>query len=137
MSVPSNDLAQMVLDYIFGLGSDGPVAATFYVALNTVLVDPDGSGGTEVSGGGYARVAVDPTTDFERTGQIVENSADIDFGVAGSDWGPSGTPVVAYSVWDAASGGNLLLSQTLGAPRIILNTDPVKFPIGSLQITVN
>lgn len=135
MGVKSDLLAQQVLDYMFGLGSDGPVAPTFYFALNTTQVATNGTGGVEVSGSGYARVGMDPTTDFDRTGQVVENIAEIDFGTAGADWAPGGSPVIAYSVWDAPTGGNLIMTKALIAPRIILTGDSIKFPVGSLQYT--
>jgi len=131
----SDIAAQQVLDHVFGLGATGPIETTFYFGLHTTAPNTAGAGGVEVTGTGYAREAKTPDTDFSRTGQIVENDNDIDFGTAGSNWAPAGTPVVAYTVWDASSGGNLVFVKTLVAPRIIMSGDPVKFPAGALQIT--
>jgi len=131
MGVKSTTLQQQVLDYIFGLGADGPVETNFFIALHTVAPATDGTGGTEVSGTGYARQSTTPDTDYTRTGQSVTNDNDIDFGTAGSAWGT----VVAVTIWDASTSGNLVYVKTLVAPRTIASGDPVKFNAGDLIFT--
>lgn len=91
-----------------------------YVGLFTVAPNDSGSGGTEVSGGSYARQRVYPNNDPTNTpkwksavsqgagthlGYLVENLQDIAFPVATANWGT----IYAWGVWDALSGGNLLL----------------------------
>lgn len=125
----SDTAAQDILDAFFA------AEGTLYVALNSVIPDTDGTGGTEITGTGYARQATDLSADWTRTGQIFTNDNDIDFGTAGSNWAPVGSEAVAFTFWDASSSGNLRMLKALVAPRIINSGDPVKFPAGSIQIT--
>jgi hypothetical protein len=116
---------------------------TYYVALYTT--DPtDAGGGTEVSGTGYARVAlacslanwsgtqsVGSTTASSGTAGRVSNNATIDFGTAGGSWGT----VTHMAIHDASSGGNLLIHKQLASSRTITLGDPVTFPADSLGLT--
>jgi hypothetical protein len=77
---------------------------TLYIALYTTLPADDGTGGVEVSGGSYARVAVTNNSGFTVTGNQVVNAADIVFTDPTLNWGT----VVGFGILDAASGGNLL-----------------------------
>ena len=79
--------------------------ATVYLALFTVAPGV-GGGGTEVSGGSYARQAV--TFSAPASG-ATSNSGAITFPTATANWGT----VVAWGLFDAATSGNLLLFGTL------------------------
>lgn len=115
--------------------------ANLYVRLYSVMPNDAGTGGTELTGTGYAPVAV-PTTAAgwnapgAGTGnqRLIDNAAAIDFGTAGSDWAPSGTPCVGYGLWDASSAGNYWGGKAFAASKVIQNGDPVKFLAGSLDI---
>lgn len=108
-----------ILDHIFGATSYTP-PTNLYAALFTVAPLNDGTGGTEVSGGSYARVTVaNNTTNFPNaTGawpnQIVKkNGTLIQFPTATANWGT----VVAMGFYDASSGGNLICwGPLLGTP---------------------
>lgn len=128
MAVLSNAAAVKMIEYFFGLGADGPAYASFYIALF--------KGNTEVSGTGYARQLTDPDTDYTLTGQVVDNDNLIDFGTAGSDWALSGDEITHYRIYDAVSGGNLILTKELAAPRIVANGDPVTIAAGALDFQV-
>src|SRR5574338_1733522 len=95
-----------------------PVA--IYVALYTVAPGV-GGGGTEVTGGAYARQTV--TFSAPVSGQT-SNTADLLFPVATADWGT----IVAFALLDASSGGNLLYFGNLSTPRQVLTSDQVRFP---------
>lgn len=99
---------------------------TVYLALYTVAPGEAG-GGTEVSGGGYARQSVTfsaPSPDSS------SNTTDVTFPVATGNWGT----VVAFGVFDAASGGNMLYYNTLTASRDIFTSDQLRFPSGQLIV---
>jgi hypothetical protein len=118
-------------------------APTYYVALYTA--DPtDANSGTEVSGSGYARVAivsslanwsgtqsVGSTTASTGTAGRSSNNATINFGTAGGSWGT----VTHVGILDASSGGNLLFHKSLSVSRTITTSDPVSFPADALGIT--
>jgi hypothetical protein len=87
-----------------------------------------GGGGTEVSGGSYARQLV--TWTVPSTGSV-SNVADVVYPVASATWGV----VVAFAVFDNAVSGNMLYFNNLGASRTVLTNDQVKFPAGQLICT--
>lgn len=89
---------------------------------------PNGAGGgTEVSGGSYSRIAVTATTAANNfnvigggsspaaPGEHLYNANAITWARPTSSWGT----VVAYGIYDASSGGNLLMYETLPAPITI------------------
>lgn len=106
---------------------------TLYVALYTAAPS-DSGGGTEVTGGSYARVSVTAnTTNFPAaSGGAAANGTAITFPTATADWGT----VVAFGILDASSGGNLLLWADLTANKTVSSGDTASFAIGDLDVTL-
>lgn len=103
---------------------------TVYVGLYTVAPSDTG-GGTEVSGNGYARVAVTFSAP-SGTSPTTCNNQDVLFAAnTGSDWGT----VVAFGIFDASSAGNLLYWNTLTASKAIAVGDQAHFAASSLTIS--
>lgn len=129
----SNYLENAVLDHVFGASSYS-APATLYVALFTVAPNDTG-GGTEVSGGSYARVAVtNNATNFpSASGGAKSNGAAITFPTATASWGT----VVAMGIYDAASAGNLLAWADLTSSKSVGINDTASFAIGDLDITLD
>lgn len=127
----SDYLENKLLDHVLG-NSAYTAPATVYVALFTVA-PTDAGGGTEVSGGGYARVAVtnNLTNWPAASGGAKSNGTDITFPEATGNWGT----VVAFGIFDAASGGNLLYWGDLTQSKTISTGDTAKFAAGDLDIT--
>ncbi|MCA2570701.1 hypothetical protein [Microcystis sp. M42BS1] len=144
MSALTDTAENQLVDWFFR-GQPAPtLPASWHVALFTVAPG-DSGGGTEVSGGAYARVAVtrnltnwagtqsagSTTASTGNTGATSNNAA-ITFPAPTANWGT----VVAVGLFDAASGGNLWAYATLGQNRIINNGDPApNFPISQLVWT--
>jgi len=103
--------------------------STLYVALYTVSPS-DSGGGTEVSGGSYARQTV---TLSAASGGSTSNSADVTFPTATADWGT----IVAVGILDNSSGGNLLAWGGLSTSKTVNNGDQFKIPAGNLTISVD
>jgi len=103
--------------------------ATVYVALFTAAPS-DAGGGTEVSGGAYARQAV---TLAAASGGASENSAEITFPTATADWGT----VTHLALMDALTVGNMLMHTPLDASKTVNNGDTFKIAAGALDITVD
>ena len=129
MSGFSDYLEDKVLDHVFG-GNAYSAPGTLYVALYTVAPSDTG-GGTEVSGGAYARQTgaftvsgTNPTT--------ATNSAAIEYPTATADYGT----VVAVGIFDALSGGNLLAYSTLDSSKVVSSGDVFRFNAGDLDITL-
>lgn len=108
----SNYLEDKVLKHVFTNTAYTPPAAV-YVALFTAAPSDTG-GGTEVSGGSYAR----QSAAFSVTGNNpteAANSSGVEFPTATANWGT----ITHIGVYDAATSGNLLAYSLL--------TDPADF----------
>lgn len=127
MSAFSNYLETKVLDHVFG-GVNYTAPSTLYLALYTVAPDDTG-GGTEVSGGSYAR----QTVAFTVSGDTASNNAAVEFPTATGSWGT----IVAVGVFDALTTGNLLAYGNLTASKTIASGDVFRVPSGDLDITLD
>lgn len=128
--MPASDyLDDLVLRWAFVLQAMPPAPGT-YVALFTAAPTKAG-GGTEVSGGSYARVFVVDTA-WAVTGLpwTAANLSLISFPTATASWGT----VVAYGIFDAATVGNLLFFDTLSTSKLISAGDPAVFNAQALTI---
>ena len=102
----------------FGGGASGAATSSVYVGLFTALPTV-GIGGTEVSGGSYARVEVSSTTGnwVAPSNGETSNTAPIKFPIPTADWGE----VLGIGIWSAATSGALLLHGTISPTRTITN----------------
>jgi hypothetical protein len=104
--------------------------STVYVALFTTATNKSG-GGTEVSGGGYARQAVTFGAPGGGTnGRKVANSAEVTFPVATASWGT----ITHCAIFDASTGGNMLYQGALEASKTIDTNDQLRFATGDLSV---
>lgn len=143
------------IDFIFrgqALGITGASAAagtgpaTLYVGLITAA-GSDGSPGTEVTGGSYARVAVTSslanwagtqgagtTTASSGSSGTTSNNIVLTFPAPTANWGVA----VEWGVFDAATAGNELIRTALGVNKTINNADPAPyFPAGTLTYQID
>ena len=127
----SDYLENVLLDEVLG-GADYTPPATVYLALFTAAPS-DSGGGTEVSGGGYTRVAVtNNSTNFPAaSGGSKSNGVDMTFPQATADWGT----VVAFAIFDASTAGNMLYWGDLTTSKTINDGDTAKFAAGDITIT--
>lgn len=136
MAGMSDYLEDGIRTLLFRTGAGITKPAALYIALHTA--DPlDTGAGTEVSGGGYARVQRNPGdanwSAPDLTGGLTANVADITFPTPSANWGV----VTHVAIWDAVSGGNLIGRGALSSPKTINNGDAApKFLAGSLSITL-
>ena len=106
-----------------------------WIALFTVTPS-DSGGGTEVTGGSYARVNLPPLdanwTAPDATGGLTDNAVAITFATPSANWGV----VVAFGIFDASSAGNLYVWGPITPNKTINNGDPApSFAIGALDVT--
>jgi hypothetical protein len=127
----SDYLENEILDHVLG-GSDYTRPATVYVAIYTATPN-DAGGGTEASGGSYARAAVtnNATNWPAASGGAKSNGTAITFPTPTAGWGT----VTSFGIFDASTGGNLLYYGNLSANKTIDISDTVSFAIGALDIT--
>jgi len=122
----SDYLENKVVGHVFG-GSAYTAPSTLYVALYT-SAPSDTGGGTEVSGGAYAR----QTAAFTISADTASNTSAIEYPTATADYGT----VVAVGVFDALSSGNLLAYGNLTTSKTVSNGDVFRFNAGAIDITV-
>lgn len=106
-----------------------------YVALFTAAPS-DAGGGTEVSGGAYARVALQPLdanwTAPDATGGLTDNAVAITFPAPTANWGT----VSHFAIFDRLTGGNMLIWKALTTAKTINNGDAApSFAVGALDVT--
>ena len=102
---------------------------TVYAALFTVAPSDTG-GGTEVSGGAYARQSM--AFSVSGTGTLATNSAAVEYPTATADYGT----VVAVGIFDAATSGNLLAYANLTTSKTVSSGDVFRFNAGDVDITL-
>ena len=107
-------------------------SATRYVALFTSS-PTDAGGGTEVSGGAYARAATTAATwaSASTTTGATSNAAAVLFPTASSGWGS----VTHFALMDAPTGGNILRWGPLTTTMSVTAGAQARFPAGTLQLT--
>lgn len=138
----SNYLENQLVDHIFRTATFSK-PSNVYVALFTAAPS-DAGGGTEVSGGSYAREGGSPadadwrgthgsaTGASSGTAGLLDNAADITFTTATANWGT----VTHIGLFDASTGGNLLFHGALTASKVIDSGDTFKINLGDLDITL-
>lgn len=126
----SDYLENKILDLIFG-GQALTPPTNLYFGLFTVAPS-DAGGGTEVTGGSYARVSIaNNLTNFPAaSGGSKSNAAAVTWPTAGASWGT----VVAVGVFDAPTGGNLLYWTTI-TNKIVDSGDTISIPTSGLTVT--
>lgn len=119
-----------VLDHITGKTSF--TMPTIYLAASTTNPLDAGSGITEPTGMGYARVATTGATWNAAASGSVTNAAEITFATASGTWG-----TMAYGAgFDALTGGNMIFHADFAVARAIASGDALVFPIGSITLTL-
>ena len=136
----SNYLELKLLDHVFG-GVTTPYTppATLYVGLSSTTPAEDGTGITEPSGGGYARVAVTNNATNWPAATVPgtkSNGTVITFAPASATW-LAGVNLTRGLVFDAVTGGNLLGERALALAQPVLSGNQVTFPIGTFVITLD
>ena len=120
--------------------------ATLYVGLYTAT-PTDAGGGTEVTGGAYARVAITSslvnwagtqaaasTVASTGTSGTTSNNTAITFPAPTANWGV----ITSFGIFDAATAGNLLVYGALTTSKTVNNGDAApSFAAASLSIQVD
>lgn len=112
--------------------------AAHYLALFNLVPGEDGTGGVELSGGGYARQRHGPADANwlaynAVTGELV-NLAPVVFPTPTANW----LTVTGFGIYDALTAGNLLIRAPLETPLQVNLGDPAPaFAPGDLIITIN
>jgi hypothetical protein len=138
----SNDEELAILDARFGSGTP----TTWYVGLSTATTEPadDGTGVTEPSGGGYARVEVANTVGNFPAATLVSDGAGgqigdkthanaVTFPTATADWGTAHWGLM----FPAATGGTYRYRVQLDTAKAVATGDTPSFAAGALHFRVD
>lgn len=132
MSAMSDYLENKLIDHVLrGVAFTAP--STVYVGLFTAAPS-DSGGGTEVSGGNYARASIacstanfsatngagTTTNPSSGTGGRSSNNNVVTFNVPSANWGT----ITHFGLFDASTSGNLLFHGALTASKTVNNGDP-------------
>lgn len=116
---------------VFNTKADPALPTTYYLGLSTTAPDAEGGNVSEPgSGSGYARVQL--TNLSEPTGGKITNSQSISFNESTSSWGV----VTHYVIYDALTGGNLLMYGELDPPRTVDPATIMTIKDGYLELSV-
>ena len=129
MAALTNYLENKLIDHIFRTSSFTK-PTSLYVGLLTGITDAEAGTITEVSGGSYARVVrnpLDANWNASTTSGTTANTASLQFPSATADWGTC----THFGIWDAATGGNLLIYAPLTVARTITNGTTPSFGAGA------
>ena len=126
----SDYLENAVLDHVFG-GTAYTAPSTLFVGLFT-SAPSDSGGGTECSGGSYARKSMAAMTISGTSPTQATNGAAVEFVTATGSWGA----VSHCAVFDAATSGNMLGWAALTASKTVASGDVFRFDAGDLDITL-
>jgi hypothetical protein len=144
MAAASNYLENNLIDWLLR-GQTFMAPTNTYMGLFTAAPS-DSGGGTEVSGGSYARVTIasslanwagtqssGSTTASSGTGGATSNNGAITFPAPTANWGV----VTHWGLFDASSAGNLLFHGALTVSKTINNGDAAPaFPAAAFALTV-
>ena len=122
----SNYLENKVLDHFLGTTAY-TMPTTVYIALYTAAPN-DAGGGTEATGGSYARQI---STFSAASGGATSNATNVDFPSM-----PAST-IVAIGVHDALTAGNLLVWGTLSSNKALDAGDTLRIATGDLDISID
>ena len=122
----TNYLENKLLDHFLGTTAY-TMPSPVYVALFTVAPG-DAGGGTEVTGGSYAR----QTAAFSAASSgATSNSGNIDF------TGMPAATTVAIALFDASTSGNMLVHGTLTTNKTTDAGDTLRIATGDLDISID
>ena len=107
--------------------TDNFVTPTVHLALFTVA-PTDAGGGTEVTGGGYARQTIPFGT---ASGGAITTTAPVSFTASGAAFGT----VVAIGIFDAGTAGNMLAWDDITSATIG-DGDTISFAAGDIDISL-
>lgn len=145
MSSMTDYLENKIIDW-FIRGQAYTPSGTVYIGLLTAAPS-DSAAGTEVTGGSYARVAVTcsmsnfagtqgagTTAASSGSGGTTSNNGAITFPAPTANWGT----VTHMGIYDAPTGGNLLIYAALATSKTVNSGDPAPtFPAAALTVQID
>lgn len=135
MSAASDFLENELLDHVLnGLSWTSP--PNVWIGLSTADPGEDEATLAEPVGNGYVRAPVAGSPRFTLSSndpREAANAANVDFPTATGSWGT----LTYFAIFDAVSGGNMLIYAALSSSLAVVATDTVRFVAGDLVVTLD
>lgn len=111
---------------------------TVYIGLSKTTPNADGTGVTEPSGGAYARKSISTnSTNFSAAnGGSIHNLTAITFPESTADWTDASNPIVSWVMYDAATGGNLLMYGSFSKRYFVYSGVVFTIPVGGFLTAI-
>lgn len=119
--------AHRALDHLVGASSQS-VPSNRFLALYTSAPNADGTGGTEVAAGDYARVTAASKLGSAASRKITNTAAFSFTTSAGSAWGT----ITHFKLMDASTAGTCIRYGTISPSIVVGLASPCVIPIGQL-----
>lgn len=120
-----------IMGNVFGTQISPGLPSNFYLGLSTTLPTLAGTGYTEpATANGYARVQISNLS--TPSSGAVQNTSSLTFNAATGSWGV----IPYYCIFDASTGGHLLMWGALATPKTVSAGDVLLFANGDLVITL-
>ena len=122
----------LVAGNVFKTKTSPAIPTTYYLGLSKTAPNADGTGVSEMSGGAYARVSLASKLSAPNNGVVTNNKA-ISFPESTASWGT----VTHFLIYDAQTGGNLLMYGALDPQRPMDSGVRLTINQGDLQLRVS
>lgn len=124
----------LVANHTFGIQVNSNVPSlpsNYYIGLSTTSPTAAGGNVSEPStSAGYSRKLITGLT--TSTDGTTKNSSIISFNESTSSWGT----ITHFVIYDAASGGNLLMYGALSSPRVVEASTTMSIPVNNLVLSI-
>lgn len=121
-----------VMGNVFNVNTNPGLPTNYYIGLSTSAPNVSGGNVTEPTGGNYARVRLSSLA-ASGTAGVVTNNAAVSFSESSAAWGT----MTHFVIFDASTGGNLLMYDTLSTARAVEANTIVTIKTNSLTLTLS
>lgn len=121
-----------VMGNVFNVNTNPGLPTNYYIGLSISAPNVSGGNVTEPTGGNYARVQLSSLA-ASGTAGVVTNNAAVSFPESSAAWGT----MTHFVIFDASTGGNLLMYDTLITARAVEANTIVTIKTNSLTLTLS
>lgn len=126
----TNYFLNLVAGNVFRTKTSPAIPAKLYLGFSKTAPNLAGGNVTEPTGYGYARVPLN-SLGVPSNG-LVSNTTSVEFPESTAAWGK----LTHYVIYDAATGGNLLMYGELTSSRTVEKNTVMLFKVGELKLSV-
>ncbi len=126
----TNYFLNLVAGNVFKTKTSPAIPSKLYIGFSKTAPNISGGNVTEPNGNGYARIPLNSLG--APANGLVSNTAPVEFAESTAAWGT----LTHYVIYDAATGGNLLMYGALTSSRTVEGNTVMLFKAGELKLSV-